>query len=433
MTKNHEALVKDFSQQKIEIKRLKDKEARLYETIHTLEKDIQSHKKEIREREETITDKEKRIFDLKKKNQELEKFRFVLDYKIKELKLQIAPRENEINTMRKQIEEMNLELEQYQKSNQALNLMIEELKLKMEGIRSELESQDERCAISERFLDKFRRDIQELWTLRSDAAAFKANMIRMYRIYVQEDVSPAILGDAAKKRDLDDPQQVYNRDREQMERSLDSLRRAMKTEAIVHRRDLSKMMRESVLLTKELNALRKTGRLIQLQKKAIDQLGDLNALNSSTLTVNQQSLNELMDLLGIEMKSNLSVRAESKPPTQPTSAKESSVLTSASGRHRRLQQISGPPPRTAALRTTSADGQVSRGGRLDATKAKTQSRQDQWEAWREIQMQYDQMKALEDSITATCQAMGTDPIPLIVAVDAKMCENNPEQMLGMTA
>lgn len=35
-----------------------------------------------------------------------------------------------------------------------------------------------------------------------------------------------------------------------MERSLDSLRRAMKTETVVHRRDLGKMMRESVLLTK---------------------------------------------------------------------------------------------------------------------------------------------------------------------------------------
>jgi septal ring factor EnvC (AmiA/AmiB activator) len=64
----------------VEIKRLKDKEARLYETIFSLEKDIQSHKKEIREREETITDKEKRIYDLKKKNQELEKFRCVSMY-----------------------------------------------------------------------------------------------------------------------------------------------------------------------------------------------------------------------------------------------------------------------------------------------------------------------------------------------------------------
>jgi chromosome segregation ATPase len=45
---------------------------------------------QIREREETIGEKEKRIYDLKKKNQELEKFKFVLDYKIKELKRKVS-------------------------------------------------------------------------------------------------------------------------------------------------------------------------------------------------------------------------------------------------------------------------------------------------------------------------------------------------------
>lgn len=49
---------------------------------------------------------EKRIYDLKKKNQELEKFKFVLDYKIKELKKQIEPRENEIKVMKEQIQEV---------------------------------------------------------------------------------------------------------------------------------------------------------------------------------------------------------------------------------------------------------------------------------------------------------------------------------------
>ena len=51
--------------------------------------------------------KEKRIYDLKKKNQELEKFKFVLDYKIKELKKQIEPRENDIKAMKEQIQEVN--------------------------------------------------------------------------------------------------------------------------------------------------------------------------------------------------------------------------------------------------------------------------------------------------------------------------------------
>jgi hypothetical protein len=54
---------------------------------------------EKKEREATIRDKDTRIFDLKKKTQELEKFKFVLDYKIKELKRDIGPREDEIKDL----------------------------------------------------------------------------------------------------------------------------------------------------------------------------------------------------------------------------------------------------------------------------------------------------------------------------------------------
>lgn len=336
----------------------------------------------------------------------MEKFRFVLDYKIKELKLQIAPRENEINTMRKQIEEMNMELEQYNKSNLALNLMIDELKLKIEGIRGECNAQDERCAISERFLEKFRRDLQELWLLRHDQNSFKASMIKMYRVYVQEDVSPATIGDSTKKKDLEDPQQVYNRDREQMERSLDSLRRAMKTEAMAHKRDLGKMMRESVMLTKDLNTLRKNARSLQLQKKAIDQSGDLSS---------NGNLGELMELLGLQVKKSTreleKEKAAALEQQQAMLATTGDMLPPPPNRKR-----SQPQQRTAALRTTSADGVVSRAGNRSNPSAK----HDQWEAWREIQIQFDQMKQLEDQITAVCQSVGLDPVPVIVAVDARL-------------
>ncbi|KAI8847166.1 hypothetical protein BC829DRAFT_249868 [Chytridium lagenaria] len=55
------------------------------------------------ERDELIQDKERRVYDLKKKNQELEKFKFVLDFRIKELKEQVEPRENNIQEMTGQI------------------------------------------------------------------------------------------------------------------------------------------------------------------------------------------------------------------------------------------------------------------------------------------------------------------------------------------
>lgn len=365
----------------------------------------------------------------------MEKFRFVLDYKIKELKLQIAPRENEINTMRKQIEEMNLELEQYQKSNLSLNLMIDELKLKMDGIKNELSLQDERVNVNERFLEKFRGDLQELWLYKHDINNFKNKLIRMYRVYVQEELNASTLSSSSSKKssskggkkdsnrkDLDDPQQVYNRDREQLERSLDSLRRAMKTETMAHKRDLGKMMRESVMLTKELNTLRKNARSFEMQKKAIDQAGDLS---------NPTVLQELMELLGMSMPGK---QQNSNEKTGPNAATGEDLLLPQPPllNKKRLHQV---PQRSAALRTTSADGVVNRttlqgspdgkdaaalraisgGGRGNST-----TRQDQWEAWREIQIQYDQMKVMEDQITYLCQDIGLDPIPVIVSIDTQL-------------
>jgi hypothetical protein len=51
--------------------------------MQQLQLEIVSLKKEIEDRDETLGDKEKRILELKKRNQELEKFKFVLDYTIK--------------------------------------------------------------------------------------------------------------------------------------------------------------------------------------------------------------------------------------------------------------------------------------------------------------------------------------------------------------
>lgn len=337
----------------------------------------------------------------------------MLDYKIKELKLQIAPRENEINTMRTQIGEMDLELDQYNKSNLALNLMIEELRLKLDGVRRELTNQEERCAVSERMMEKFKRDLQELWALRTDQTAFKASMIKMYRVYVQEDVSPTMLASGRANGGMEDPQVAYNRDREQMERSLDSLRRSLKTESVAHKRDAGKMMRESVMLTKELNNLRKQARAMQLQKKAIEEAGELGP---------HTDLPELMALLGVHVKKQPSTSitgqptapAEGMPPIPPSDA---------------LRSRGGTVGRTAALKTTNADGKVSRGGGPRSGGAGTAgapgiagtvSKQDQWEAWREIQMQYDQMKSLEDQLMAVCFSLNIDPIPVIVGIDSAL-------------
>jgi cilia- and flagella-associated protein 57 len=78
---------------------------------------IAAQKNEIKERKDTITEKDARILDLKKKTQELEKFKFVLDYKIKELKRDIGPREIEIQKLNEQTNKMRSELKHFNRVN----------------------------------------------------------------------------------------------------------------------------------------------------------------------------------------------------------------------------------------------------------------------------------------------------------------------------
>mmetsp|Transcript_5890 Transcript_5890/g.6121 ORF Transcript_5890/g.6121 Transcript_5890/m.6121 type:complete len:1300 (+) Transcript_5890:152-4051(+) len=407
MKKNLQMLNKDSETHREEIKRLRDKEVRLIETIRSLEKDIQSHKKEIREREETITDKEKRIFDLKKKNQELEKFRFVLDYKIKELKLQIAPRENEITVMQRQIEDMDLELEQYHKSNLALNLMIGELKLKLEGLRKELLSQTSRVEVNSKLLERFMRDLQEVWSVRSDYNQMKAKVVQLYRIYVQEDV---LLLEEGNGNDVEGPQKQYNRDREQMERSLDALRKSLHTDTKLHKRDLSKMMRENVLLTKEMNDLRKEAHSLQLQKQA---------LQESLESGNKANINEVMEMLGFQVKpqsAGNTLREQFPPP--PPSGTSSALPPGTNNKSRRsvrstaLRHISSGAEEiddSTILRSSSAG--------TNFKKPLTSSKNDLREAWREYEMQTITLGKLEEQLRSICATLSLSADDILEDID----------------
>merc|ERR550514_1664710 len=96
-----------------------DEARKKQDSIDKLIKEREANLKEIKERDKTIGDKEQRIYDLKKQNQELEKFKFVLDYRIKELKAQIDPKNDDIAEMKQQIQAMDAELEDFHRTNNA--------------------------------------------------------------------------------------------------------------------------------------------------------------------------------------------------------------------------------------------------------------------------------------------------------------------------
>jgi chromosome segregation ATPase len=73
------------------------------QTITALEADVASLRKDVSEREAAIEDRDRHAAELKRKLQELEKFKFVLEYKIGELREQVDPKDVALAEMQDQI------------------------------------------------------------------------------------------------------------------------------------------------------------------------------------------------------------------------------------------------------------------------------------------------------------------------------------------
>ncbi|KAL7692512.1 putative quinoprotein alcohol dehydrogenase-like superfamily [Plasmopara halstedii] len=260
MKKKFSALQKDIEDQREEIRSLEEKGKELRENIRGLEKDIQGHKKEIREREETIQDKEKRIYDLKKKNQELEKFKFVLDYKIKELKRQIEPREQEIANLKTQIEEMDAELEQYHRSNAALDLMIGELRLKIDGMQKEVDMQAAQVAVGKSLIQQVQTDLLGCAQLLDNKKELKIAVMALHKKY-EDGVTP----DAK----VPNSQAEYNRQRDYLEREVESLKRRIIKGMTLSESELHRLQRENAKLTIQVNELRREFHNVRMHTQEI--------------------------------------------------------------------------------------------------------------------------------------------------------------------
>ncbi|XP_063283718.1 cilia- and flagella-associated protein 57-like [Pelobates fuscus] len=236
MRKKFRSLKKEIEERGNDIKRMEVEQEKLQEVIKSLEKDIQGLKREIEERDETIQDKEKRIYDLKKKNQELEKFKFVLDYKIKELKKQIDPRGDEIQEMKEQIQEMEDELERFHLQNSILVSDITELNRKLKATDGEMHREKQKVRDIEAVVKRFKTDLYNCVGFIQEPKKLKDSIRELYSKYVQESDVAEIVG-------LDtDIQEEFAKQREHLERNLSTLQRKLVKDTEIHRADNVRVM-----------------------------------------------------------------------------------------------------------------------------------------------------------------------------------------------
>merc|ERR1712151_1404466 len=268
-----------------ELRQYQDEARKKREKIDHLQKEKDHNLKEIKERDKMIEIKEEKIYELKKQNQDLEKFKFVLDYKIKELKAQIDPKNDSIHEMMKQIQAMDSDLEDYHRKNKQLQVNIQQLQNKQRSLQDEIISQRKRMLESQTIIKRFKNDLHECVQFIQEPKQLKDSVTSLYKKYVPNGI---------KKQELDsDIQREYNRQRDYLEKSVDSLKRKLLKDSHVHRSDNTRILQENVALIREINDLRRE--IDYLKRERQQQRLHVSKLKSSGKSTGQQGTSGSQD------------------------------------------------------------------------------------------------------------------------------------------
>ena len=189
----------------------------------------------------------------------MEKFKFVLDYKIKDLNRQIEPRENEITDMKENITEMDHELEQYHKMNAALDQMIGQHRTKLDEMQRLIMRQRQLCSDQRSRVKSFKSELHEVTQKIQEPGQLKDAAIRIHSKFVLKKVETGEL-DAEITSE-------YQRQQEYLEKSVEALKRRLARDSALHRADNLRVMQANMALVKEINKLRPEVRRIRLQAK----------------------------------------------------------------------------------------------------------------------------------------------------------------------
>jgi len=265
---------KEIEDRNEDIRELKLENNRNLKGIKQLEKDIEEMEKEINERDDTIQDKENRIFDLKSKTQELEKFKFVLDYKIKELRKQIEPKEREIKMKNKEIEDMEGELGQISLQNHLLSLNIKTMRQNVGVKDREVERCNAKLREKNTTLKRIKEDIYKTSGLCQDAKELKASVVGLHRKYCEDVVD---MGGGKTSGDV--LLAEFQRQRKHLEGTMAVMTRKLGKDSKMQKADNVRIMHQNVLLIKEVNDLRHDLKMARADTHDLEVLMGFNSKN----------------------------------------------------------------------------------------------------------------------------------------------------------
>ncbi|XP_043977088.1 cilia- and flagella-associated protein 57 [Gambusia affinis] len=251
MTQKIHNLQKQMDDQFNELTAIKKERHTLMGYIRTLETDICVLKKRVSKYKRTCQDKDKVISSLDAMNQELQKLKVILEFKLKDLRKQIKPLLDDINEKAERIQKLEEELVRMTNSSSRLKVTISDLKLRLRTKDKEIQKEMQKVQDLTTLLERVRSDLQVCVSLIQDPRKLKDNILMIYSRYA--------LGTESAKRSIavDDAQKSVCSQCAQLQSTVNSLQKKLVKSAREHEDVYTKMMKDNVALVTEINDLRK--------------------------------------------------------------------------------------------------------------------------------------------------------------------------------
>jgi hypothetical protein len=137
----------------------------------------------------------------------------------------------------------------YHKTNSNLELTISDNKLKLEGQQHEILKQRAQIGQVENTLKRYCNDLHAVIQYITEPKQLKEAVKALYQKHVLEPPAGAQVDQ--------DMQKEYSRQRDYLEKTVDSLKRKLSKDMDLHKTDSMRIMQENVALIKEINELRR--------------------------------------------------------------------------------------------------------------------------------------------------------------------------------
>ncbi len=203
----------------------------------------------IHQKDEQIAQREKKIYSLKKKTQELEKFKFVLDYKIKELKRDITPQQNEILALKQETNELDAKLKHYNQVSAGLGFTVDDNRTRQDQIQKLIKSSRATIRRNEIYIRSYKNAVYWVAQHIDDYEQLKFSINENLYQYVTDMQMKDVEVDSEIKKEFQ-AQEMY------LINSKLKLKNDLKKKSMLHKEDNLNIMNENIELIQDIQNLR---------------------------------------------------------------------------------------------------------------------------------------------------------------------------------